>query len=156
MKEVNVYTDGSCLKNPGPGGWSVVFEEEDFIWFDVCGVEAETTNNRMEMTAVLNALKWVYLNAEEHSVNRVTIHSDSAYVINALTKGWLKGWKKRGWQKASGDPVLNEDIWREIDKALQRAENVVEVVFVKVKGHAGNEMNEKADMLARSMAASCK
>lgn len=149
MKEVNIFTDGSCVRNPGPGGWSAVLVENGK---SITGNDAFTTNNRMEMTAVIEALFWIEKNAEKYEVDVVYIHSDSSYVINALTKGWLPSWKKRRWLKSSGEKVMNKDLWEKIDVALGSAKKHAKVKFCKVKGHSGEEWNEKADALAKEAA----
>lgn len=135
--EVIVYTDGACSGNPGPGGWGAVL-----IWNgtekDLSGGDPQTTNNRMEMQAVIEAL-----NALKKPCT-VKIHSDSALIINAFTQGWIKNWQKRGWRKSNKKPVENKELWQEMLKAMEPHE----VIWVKVKGHAGIEMNERADQLA--------
>ncbi|SMC02407.1 ribonuclease HI [Sulfobacillus thermosulfidooxidans DSM 9293] len=133
-----VYTDGACANNqaPGgqPGGWACVFVDGPSYF----GAEPRTTNNRMEMTAVIEALKHTPKGAD------VTIFSDSAYVINAFKQNWFANWEKRGWKNAKGQPVENQDLWRQmLDLVKDRQVN-----WTKVKGHAGNEYNEMADRLA--------
>lgn len=134
---VDIYTDGACSGNPGPGGWGAILrwnghEKELF------GYEAETTNNRMEMTAVIEALR---------SLKRavpVRIHTDSQYVQKGMTE-WIHGWKRRGWKTAGKEPVKNEDLWRVLDGlAAQRA-----IEWFWVRGHSGHPENERADELAR-------
>ena len=137
MKKVEIYTDGSCKKNPGPGGWAAVLvyngrEKE------ICGGEAETTNNRMELLATINALKALKEPCE------VVLTSDSKYVVDGISKGWAKGWKARGWKKSDGKPALNPELW---DKLLSLLETH-SVQFVWVKGHAGHPYNERCDTLA--------
>lgn len=135
--EVTVYTDGACSGNPGPGGWGAVL-----IWNgkekELSGGEAQTTNNRMEMRAVIEALRAL------KKPCRVSIHSDSALIINAMTQGWIENWQKRGWKKADKKPVENKKLWEEMLKAVEPHE----VHWVKVKGHAGIELNERVDQLA--------
>ena len=135
--EVIIYTDGACSGNPGPGGWGAVL-----IWNgkekDISGGEAQTTNNRMEMKAVIEALK---------SLKRpckVKIHSDSALIINAFTQGWVKNWQKRGWRKADKKPVENKELWQQMIKAMEPHE----VEWIKVKGHSGHVLNDRVDALA--------
>jgi len=135
--EVIVYTDGACSGNPGPGGWGAILKWNG-TEKELSGGDPQTTNNRMEMQAVieaLNALKKPCL---------VKIHSDSALIINAFTQGWIKNWQKRGWRKSNKKPVENKELWQEMLKAMESHE----VVWVKVKGHAGIELNERADQLA--------
>lgn len=134
---VDIYTDGACSGNPGPGGWGAILryggkEKELF------GYAPETTNNRMEMTAVIEALR---------SLKRrmpVRLHTDSQYVQKGMTE-WIHGWKRRGWKTAGKEPVKNEDLWRTLDQLA--AEHDIEWFWVK--GHAGHAENERADALAR-------
>ena len=135
--EIQIWTDGACSGNPGPGGWGVLLlagarRKELF------GGEADTTNNRMELTAAIEALNAL------KKASIVTLHTDSTYVKDGLTK-WIHGWKKNGWKTASKKPVKNKDLWQALEEACQRHE----IRWVWVKGHAGDEGNEKADELAR-------
>ena len=135
--KVVIYTDGACRGNPGPGGWGAVLlsgAHEREIW----GGEAATTNNRMELTAAIEALEALKRPC------RVEMHTDSKYVQSGITE-WLPRWKARGWKTASKDPVKNEDLWRRLDAARLRHT----VDWRWVKGHAGHELNERADALAR-------
>jgi ribonuclease HI len=139
---VEIYTDGACSGNPGPGGWGVVLQygnRTKELW----GGEAQpTTNNRMELTAAISALEGLTRKST------VRLHTDSSYVRNGVT-GWLAGWKRNGWKTASKQPVKNEDLWRRLDTAAGKHE----VQWLWVKGHAGNPGNERADALAnRGMA----
>lgn len=135
--EVIIYTDGACSGNPGPGGWGALL-----IWKgkkrELTGSEPESTNNRMEMRAVIEALK--ALKRPCH----VKIHSDSALIVNAFKQGWIENWKKRGWKKANKKPVENQDLWKEMLAAM----NDHKVSWIKVKGHADNELNNRVDRLA--------
>ena len=139
-----IHTDGSCLKNPGgAGGWAAVIE--NVIAGEIreqSGGDPTTTNNRMELTAALEAMRAVPEGA------RVALYTDSQYLKNAFTKFWLPAWKKRGWKKADGEPVLNQDLWMQLDAAFSARR----VQFHWVKGHAGNPRNERCDELARSEA----
>lgn len=137
-KIVEIYTDGACSGNPGPGGWGALLlynghEKE------LCGGEEETTNNRMEMVAVIKALEAL------KKPSQVRLYTDSTYVMDGITK-WLEGWKAKGWKTAAKKPVKNQDLWQEIDALVGKHS----VEFVWVKGHAGDEGNERADELARS------
>ena len=139
MKKVEIYTDGACSGNPGPGGWGAVLvygghEKE------LCGGEAETTNNRMELTAVIEALSALREPCE------VTLTSDSKYVVDALTLGWAESWRARGWRKADKSPALNADLWAR----LLELTHIHRVSCVWVKGHAGHPYNERCDRLAVS------
>ena len=137
MDRVEIFTDGACSGNPGPGGWGAILrykgnEKEIF------GGEADTTNNRMEMMAAISALE--ALKRSSH----VDLTTDSSYVKDGITK-WIHGWKKRGWKTADKKPVKNMDLWQRLEKALERHE----VEWHWVKGHAGHPENERADELAR-------
>lgn len=136
MHEITIYTDGACKGNPGPGGWGVWLRcgpHERELW----GGEAQTTNNRMELTAVIEAL--VALKAR----SRVTLHLDSEYVRNGITQ-WIHQWKRRGWRTADHKPVKNADLWRRLDELSQQHE----IDWRWVRGHAGDPGNERADALA--------
>lgn len=137
MKKVDIYTDGACSGNPGKGGWGAVLvygktEKE------LCGGEAETTNNRMELTAVIKALEALKEPCE------VTLTTDSKYVCDAINQGWLQSWILKGWRKADKKPVLNVDLWQQLLPLL----DLHEVTFVWVKGHNGHKYNERCDELA--------
>ncbi|MFZ7128383.1 MAG: ribonuclease HI [Desulfobacterales bacterium] len=132
-----VYTDGGSRGNPGPGGYGAVIDLPDGRR-ELSGGFRLTTNNRMELLACIAALE----SLKEPS--RVALHSDSAYVVNAITLGWAKGWRARGWRRSDGQPALNPDLWARL---LDLCE-IHDVVFIKVKGHAGVELNERCDRLA--------
>lgn len=140
MKKVDIFTDGACKGNPGPGGWGVLLrmgrhEKE------LSGAETETTNNRMEMTAVIRGLTALTEPCQ------VTLHTDSRYVIDGMTK-WIHGWQKKGWINASKKPVLNKELWLELIEAA--APHRIEWIWVK--GHAGHTENERVDRLASDAA----
>ncbi|MDR0810395.1 MAG: ribonuclease HI [Gemmobacter sp.] len=142
MTELYAYTDGACSGNPGPGGWGVLLlaREGGAVLRErtLCGGEAETTNNRMELLAAISALE---------ALNRpsaLTVVTDSAYVKNGVT-GWIFGWKRNGWKTADRKPVKNVDLWQRLDAAAGRHE----VTWRWIKGHAGHAENERADALAR-------
>lgn len=135
--EVIIYTDGACSGNPGPGGWGAVLRWNGSEK-ELSGGDPQTTNNRMEMQAVIEALNAL----KKPCVAK--IHSDSALIINAFTQGWIKNWQKRGWRKSNKKPVENKELWQKMLQAMEPHE----VVWVKVKGHAGIELNERADRLA--------
>lgn len=134
---ITVYTDGGCRPNPGPGGWGVVILGLKPTPVELSGREPETTNNRMELQAAIEALRALERPSE------VLLNTDSEYVRQGVTK-WLEGWKKRGWRTASGDPVQNQDLWLELESELQR--HLVEWQWVR--GHSGDHWNERADALA--------
>lgn len=136
-KFVEIFTDGACSGNPGPGGWGAVlrFGEREK---ELCGGEKETTNNRMELTAVIEAL------SKLKEPCKVKLTTDSKYVCDAVTKGWVYGWQKNGWKKADKKPALNVDLWEKLLPLLKTNE----VEFCWVKGHAGHPENERCDTLA--------
>lgn len=136
MKKVEIYTDGACRGNPGPGGWGVLLIYQD-TKKTLYGGAQDTTNNRMEMQAVIEALKALKSECE------VNLYTDSKYVMDSVNK-WLPGWKKRGWQTSNKKPVKNKDLWEILDIATK--EHKIEWHWVK--GHTGNPGNEKADALA--------
>ena len=137
MKEVELYTDGACSGNPGIGGWAAVLIYKGHQK-QISGGEKETTNNRMEISAVVNGLKKL------KQACRVTIYSDSAYVVNAINNDWLTNWQLNGWKTANKKEVLNRDLWEELLDLLSKHQ----ATFVKVKGHADNELNNLCDKLA--------
>lgn len=137
MKKVEIFTDGACSGNPGPGGWGAVLrcgtaEKE------LSGGEKSTTNNRMELTAVISALSAL----KQPCI--VTLCSDSKYVIDAVTKGWAKSWQKNNWIKSDKKPALNADLWEQLLALLDQHD----VSFVWIKGHAGHPENERCDQMA--------
>ena len=137
MKEVEIFTDGACSGNPGPGGWGAILKYGDNVK-ELSGGEAKTTNNRMEMSAVIASLSAL------KEPCRVTLTSDSKYVIDAVTKGWAKKWQANGWIKSDKKPALNSDLWEKLLALLE----IHDVKFVWVKGHAGHPENERCDRLA--------
>jgi len=145
MLHVDIYTDGSCLKNPGPGGWGAVLVYKG-IEKEMSGGEADTTNNRMELTAVIKSLEALNKPCE------VTLTSDSKYVCDGMGKGWAASWKKKGWKKSDGSAALNPDLW---DRLLGLCA-IHKVEFVWVKGHAGHPYNERCDEMAQARAAEYK
>lgn len=141
MKKVEIYTDGSCKLNPGPGGWGAVLvyngrEKE------LCGGEDNTTNNRMELTAVIKALSALKEPCE------VSLCSDSKYVIDGLEKGWAESWRAKGWRRADKSPALNPDLWEELLTLVSKHK----LSYVWVKGHAGHPYNERCDAMAQAEA----
>ena len=135
--EVEIFTDGACRGNPGPGGWAAILRYRG-VEKELSGYEAETTNNRMEMTAAISGLEALKRPC------RVRIYSDSQYLRDGITK-WIHGWKRRGWLTADKQPVKNVDLWRRLDAAAGR--HVVDWEWVR--GHSGHPENERADALAR-------
>lgn len=139
MKEVTIYTDGACSGNPGPGGWGaiLIFQGKQK---EISGGAKNTTNNIMEMTAVIEALKML----KEECI--VKIYSDSAYVVNAFNENWIEGWIAKGWQNSKKEPVKNKELWQELISLT----NKHKVTFIKVKGHSTDELNNRCDFLATS------
>ena len=137
MKTVTIYTDGACSGNPGPGGWGAILRYKN-TETELSGGAADTTNNRMELTAVIEALALL----KEPCV--VELYSDSKYVIDGLSKGWARGWQKRGWIKSDKKPALNPDLWERLLDLTDRHE----MHYHWVKGHAENEKNNRCDQMA--------
>ena len=137
MDKVIIYTDGACSGNPGKGGWGAILMYGD-IKKEISGGNPNTTNNQMELTAPIEALKLLKRPCE------VKVYSDSAYLVNAFLQGWLKNWKKNGWKTADKKDVKNKELWLEIDKFMQ----IHNIEWIKVKGHADNEFNNRCDELA--------
>lgn len=133
---VTIYTDGACKGNPGPGGWGVYMAYKGKEK-QLCGGERETTNNRMELMAAIQALEVLNRSCA------IKLHTDSKYVLQGITE-WMGNWKKRGWKTAANTPVKNEDLWRRLDQSIQRHS----IEWVWVKGHSGDPGNETADSLA--------
>lgn len=138
LKHVDIYTDGACSGNPGPGGWGAILIYKENRR-ELSGGEAETTNNRMELTGVITALQTLKEPCE------VTLYTDSQYIVNAINKKWLAGWKAKNWKRKDGE-LKNIDLWQELDRLL----SVHSVTFNWVKGHAENELNNRCDALAVS------
>ena len=139
MEKVTIYTDGACSGNPGPGGWGAI------LMFgsnkkEISGGKKETTNNVMELTAVIEALKLLKRPC------KVNLYSDSAYVVNAFLQDWISGWIKKGWKNSNKEDVKNKELWQELISLTQ----VHKVTFNKVKGHSDNEYNNRCDELARN------
>ena len=152
MKEVTIYTDGACSGNPGPGGWAAIL-----VYYSNNGTKinkkeiydgpaADTTNIKMEMAAVINAIRAL------KEPCKVTIHTDLQLIVDAFNKGWLQSWEKNGWKTSKGDPVKNTDLWQMLLSDVVAGGH--EVTVVKVKGHSGDPLNERCDELAKAAAAS--
>ena len=136
-----IYTDGACSGNPGPGGWGTVVYFSDGSVYEMGGREAQTTNNRMEMQAAVAALQYL---ADSGQPESIELYTDSEYLKNGITK-WIHGWKKKDWKTSTGKPVLNQDLWEILD-----ALNSKRVQWRYVRGHAGDEGNERCDTIART------
>jgi Ribonuclease HI len=137
MQEIIIYTDGACSGNPGPGGWGAILMYNN-IKKEMSGGSKDTTNNIMELTAVIKALQTLKYPC------KVKVYSDSAYVINGFDKGWIYNWQKNGWKTSDKKDVKNKELWEE----LYRLTKTHEVDFIKVKGHSDNEFNNRCDKLA--------
>ena len=137
MKKVVIYTDGACSGNPGPGGWGAILEYRG-VEKELSGFEAETTNNRMELTAAAEALKQLKESC------KVKLYSDSAYLVNGFNQNWVIGWQKNNWKNSKKEPVQNRDLW----EALIEMEKQHKITWIKVKGHSDNEKNNRCDKLA--------
>ena len=136
-KHITIYTDGACSGNPGPGGWAslLMYNGKERI---LTGAEPDTTNNRMELAAVVESLRVL---KEPCSV---AVHTDSAYIVNAFNDNWIENWIKRGWKTAGKKTVKNQDLWKDLLKQME----IHDVKFVKVKGHSDDELNNRVDRLA--------
>lgn len=138
MKELTIYTDGACSGNPGPGGWGSILIYKAFVK-ELSGACADTTNNRMELTAAIEALNIL------KEPCKVRLYSDSAYLCRAFNEGWIISWTKNNWTTSSGKPVENRDLWERLIELTSEHD----VCFIKVKGHSDNENNNRCDKLAR-------
>ena len=138
-KEVIIYTDGACSGNPGPGGWGTILMYKD-TKKEISGGNPDTTNNIMEITAVIEGLKLL------KEPCKVQVYSDSAYVVNAFNQHWIENWIKKNWQNSKKEPVKNKELWLELYALVKQHE----VEFIKVKGHSDNEFNNRCDELARN------
>ncbi len=139
MEKVIIYTDGACSGNPGPGGWGTILMYKE-CKKELSGGVKQTTNNIMEITAVLEGLKALKTQCE------VEVYSDSAYVVNAFNSHWIDGWKKNGWKNSQKEEVKNKELWQELDLLVKK----YKVKFIKVKGHSTNKYNNRCDELARN------
>lgn len=138
-EKVIIYTDGACSGNPGPGGWGAILMYKD-AKKEISGGMKNTTNNIMEITAVVEALKCLKVESD------VQVYSDSAYTVNAFKQGWIYNWMKNGWKTANKEPVKNKELWQELYALTKKHK----VEFIKVKGHADNEFNNRCDEMARN------
>jgi ribonuclease HI len=143
----NLYTDGACSGNPGPGGWGTVAYFDDGSCHELGGRDGATTNNRMEMQAAISALEF-YVSTKQ--TQQCILYTDSEYLIKGITQ-WVKGWKKKDWKTAAGKPVLNQDLWETLDRLdrLVQSQTKVAVAWTHVRGHSGNVGNERCDTIAR-------
>lgn len=148
MKAITIFTDGACRSNPGPGGWGVLVIDGTTPIVEINGYKPHSTNNEMELTAIHSALQWALDASQKGEKFSLKIVSDSQYSIKSITE-WSAGWKKRGWRTSSGDPVKNLDLMKDLDTSMQLLANRgIVVTYQWVKGHSGNEYNERVDNLA--------
>ena len=138
--KVDIYTDGACSGNPGPGGWAAILQYKTHER-ELTGAHPETTNNRMELTAVIEGIRALKKSC------CVDVHTDSKYIVDAVQKGWVYGWQKRGWKRSNGDKALNVDLWEELLLLIERHE----VSFIWIKGHDNHPTNKRCDALAVKM-----
>jgi len=144
----SIYTDGACSGNPGPGGWGTVVYYTDGSVHEMGGAAAQTTNNRMEMQAAIAALEYLLASGQTEPI---VLYTDSEYVKNGITQ-WIKGWRKKGWKTATGKPVLNQELWQSLDQLVTQLQyhKLAPVQWEYVRGHSGNEGNERCDTIARA------
>lgn len=151
--EYEIYTDGACSKNPGPGGYAFIILVNKKEWLRVKGHKAHTTNNEMELTAIVKAIQHTLIHPNGFNKNttgeqKITIYSDSAYCLNAINQKWINSWALNGWKNKEGKEIKNKELWQKTWHFLNLKN--VEYEFIKVKGHSGNEFNELVDVLAKS------
>lgn len=145
--KVRIYTDGACSENPGPGGWASVWMSDNNIKV-ISGCNPKTTNNQMELTAVVVSLRRIVSNHCKGDTYEV--YSDSAYVVNSINNNWIDRWRLNGWKTSKGDDVKNVELWMECLKLLSQIRQMgIKITFIKVKGHSGDTLNEYADEIAR-------
>lgn len=150
--KVRIFTDGACSENPGPGGWAVVINTADKCR-TISGNEKLTTNNRMELRAVIEAYKRIIRKESRMTMSDYTyeIYSDSAYVVNAINNQWVETWQKNNWQTTKREDVKNKDLWEAFDELRNKANSLgICITLIKVKGHSGNTFNELVDKLAKA------
>ena len=146
---IRIFTDGACSENPGPGGWAVVINTTSKC-HTISGNEEMTTNNRMELRAVIEAYKKILSRKRHNPETQYDIHSDSAYVVNTINNHWLEAWKKNNWQTTKNEDVKNRDLWEEFSELKAKANKLnICITLIKIKGHAGNTFNELVDKLAK-------
>lgn len=145
--KIRIFTDGACSENPGPGGWGAVFNREENLE-EICGFECETTNNRMELMAVVESLKKIL--KEHERGNIYELYSDSAYVVNSITNKWVESWCMNGWKTTRGEDIKNKDLWLKYLKLKGKIiDKNISVEIFKVKGHSGDTFNEYVDKIAK-------
>lgn len=144
---IRIYTDGACSENPGPGGWSSIWVSDNNIKV-ISGCNQKTTNNQMELTAVVVSLRRIVSN--HCKGDDYEVYSDSAYVVNSINNNWINRWRLNGWKTSKGDDVKNVELWMECLKLLSQIRQMgIKITFIKVKGHSGDTLNEYADEIAK-------
>ena len=149
--KVRIFTDGACSENPGPGGWGVVFNTASKC-YTFSGNEQNTTNNRMELRAVIEAFKRIIAKETKfcEPQHEYDIYSDSAYVVNTINNHWIEAWQKNNWKTTKNEDVKNKDLWEEFNELRDKANKLgVSIIIHKIKGHSGNTFNELVDKLAK-------
>lgn len=147
-----IYTDGACLGNPGPGGWGAIVGKTATQVRELGGAVDATTNNRMELLAVIEALDFVVKNSKDFSADTIIVHSDSSYVIQGASK-WIHGWKKRGWKGGeSGEEIKNIDLWLRLDDVLLSVKKISKIDWRHIEGHVGIAGNERCDLISNNFA----
>lgn len=150
--KIRIFTDGACSENPGPGGWGAVFNTEDKC-YTISGNEESTTNNRMELMAVIKAFEKIIkieYGKKPHAHNEYEIYSDSAYVVNTINNHWIEAWRMNGWKTTKHEDVKNKDLWEKFwDLRQELKMKNINFTLIKIKGHAGNTFNELVDKLAK-------
>lgn len=149
--KIRIFTDGACSENPGPGGWAIVLNTPNHC-YTFSGNEQLTTNNRMELKAVIQAFKKIVRIESKHDTprNEYDIYSDSAYVVNTINNCWIEAWQKNNWQTTKHEDVKNRDLWEEFSELRTKANKLgICITLNKVKGHSGNTFNELVDKLAK-------
>lgn len=154
--KIRIFTDGACSENPGPGGWAAVFNSADKCT-TISGNEKATTNNRMELKAVIKALEYILKKDNGKKKLDYELYSDSAYVVNSINNGWIDKWQKNNWKTTKNEDVKNRDLWEQLTilRKIIKATNI-SIKIIKIKGHAGNTFNELVDKLAKEEAAKAK
>ena len=146
--KIRIFTDGACSENPGPGGWAVVFNSADKCK-TFSGNEQLTTNNRMELKAVIESFKKILSKRSKDNIE-FELYSDSAYVVNSINNGWIEKWKQNNWRTTKLDDVKNRDLWEEFSHLYEEIQSLnIPIKIIKIKGHAGNTFNELVDKLAK-------
>ena len=147
--KIRIFTDGACSENPGPGGWAAVFNSEDKCKM-ISGNESMTTNNRMELRAVIESFKKILSTFKTRKYIQFELYSDSAYVVNSINNGWVGKWQKNNWKTTKDEDVKNRDLWEQFVMLHETIKSIgIDVKIIKIKGHTGNTFNELVDKMAK-------